>query len=58
VYFFTKFYFEIFLLILILGKRRSDAIRTEAIFLDVDGRAFWKLKCYTGGEDILLQGLF
>ena len=42
----------------ILGKQKSDAIRTEAIFLDVDGRAFWKLKCYTGEDVILLQGLF
>nr|POE46005.1 isoform 4 of cell division cycle-associated 7-like protein [Quercus suber] len=37
------------------SKQKSDAIRTEAIFLDVDGRAFWKLKGYTGEDVILLQ---
>ncbi|XP_075633014.1 uncharacterized protein LOC142605499 isoform X1 [Castanea sativa] len=39
------------------SKQKSDAIRTEAIFLDVDGRAFWKLKGYTGEDVILLQDM-
>jgi hypothetical protein len=33
---FSKLYFDISFLILFIGKRRSDAIRTEAIFFDVD----------------------
>jgi hypothetical protein len=52
---FFKLYFDISFLI---ERPRFDAIRTEAMFLDVDGRAFWKLKGYTGEKDILLQGLF
>ncbi|KAE8022112.1 hypothetical protein FH972_007943 [Carpinus fangiana] len=42
-----------------VSKRRPrfDAIRTEAMFLDVDGRAFWSLKGYTGEKDILLQDM-
>ncbi|KAG2714957.1 hypothetical protein I3760_03G053500 [Carya illinoinensis] len=38
-------------------KRISDAVRTEAIFLDVNGRAFWKLKGYGGDQGILLQDM-
>lgn len=50
--------FDIAFIIIFAERQKSDAVRTEAIFLDVNGRAFWKLKGYTGGQDILLQGLF
>ncbi|XP_057524440.1 uncharacterized protein LOC130804126 [Amaranthus tricolor] len=35
-------------------RQRSDAVRTEPVFIDDNGRAFWRLKCY-GDSDILLQ---
>lgn len=38
------------------GKQRSDAVRTEPILLDAEGRAFWKLRCLGAEEDTLLQG--
>ena len=34
----------------------SNAVRTEPVLLDVDGRVFWKLNGYNGQSDILLQG--
>ncbi|KAF2313757.1 hypothetical protein GH714_013219 [Hevea brasiliensis] len=36
-------------------KQRSDAVRTDPILLDVNGRAFWRLKGYSDQPDILLQ---
>lgn len=45
------------LFIILTGKKISDAIRTEALSLDVNGRAFWKLKGYARDQEILLQGL-
>lgn len=39
-----------------IGKRRSDAVRTEPKFLDAEGHAFWKLRCCGGEFDMLLQG--
>ncbi|KAI9378021.1 hypothetical protein POPTR_018G024400v4 [Populus trichocarpa] len=35
----------------------SNAVRTEPVLLDVDGRAFWKLNGYNGQSDILLQDM-
>ncbi|KAJ8434300.1 hypothetical protein Cgig2_009275 [Carnegiea gigantea] len=29
-------------------KQRSDAVRTEAVFLDVNGHAYWRLNCISG----------
>ncbi|KAK2663595.1 hypothetical protein Ddye_002169 [Dipteronia dyeriana] len=34
---------------------RLDAVRSEPICLDGRGRRFWRLKCYSGEMDILLQ---
>ncbi|KAI9173682.1 hypothetical protein LWI28_004800 [Acer negundo] len=34
---------------------RLDAVRSEPICLDGCGRKFWRLKCYSGEMDILLQ---
>lgn len=39
-------------------KPRSDAVRTEPIFSDVNGHSFWRLKACNGGPDIVLQGKF
>lgn len=36
-------------------KQRSDAVRTEPIIQEGNGRAFWKLKGYNGEPAILLQ---
>ncbi|KAJ9147373.1 hypothetical protein P3X46_029546 [Hevea brasiliensis] len=36
-------------------RQRSDAVRTDPILLDVNGRAFWRLKGYSDQPDILLQ---
>ncbi|CAK7353776.1 unnamed protein product [Dovyalis caffra] len=38
-------------------KRLSDAVRTDPVLLDIDGRAFWKLNAYNGQSDILLQDM-
>ncbi|XP_031398600.1 uncharacterized protein LOC116209177 isoform X2 [Punica granatum] len=38
-------------------RQRSDAVRTEPLFLDSNGHAFWKLKTSDGDSDILLQEL-
>ena len=38
-------------------EQRSDAVRSEPIFLDEHGRKFWILRCYSEKRDILLQGL-
>ncbi|KAJ6862228.1 hypothetical protein NC652_039152 [Populus alba x Populus x berolinensis] len=35
----------------------SNAVRTEPVLLDGDGRAFWKLNGYNGQSDILLQDM-
>ncbi|PSR87806.1 Cell division cycle-associated 7-like protein [Actinidia chinensis var. chinensis] len=37
------------------GKQRSDAIRTEPILLDVDGRTCWRLRGYSDEPKLLLQ---
>lgn len=39
-------------------RQRSDAVRTEPIIVDGQGRTFWKLKVYKGEPDVLLQGWF
>ncbi|KAJ8442520.1 hypothetical protein Cgig2_022403 [Carnegiea gigantea] len=36
-------------------KRRSDALRTEPIFLDNKGCVYWRLNCFSD-SDLLLQG--
>ncbi|KAF5479874.1 hypothetical protein F2P56_000659 [Juglans regia] len=43
----------------IVSKRKkiSDAIRTEALSLDLNGRAFWELKGYAKDQEILLQDM-
>ncbi|CAH9119166.1 unnamed protein product [Cuscuta epithymum] len=38
-------------------SQRSDAVRTEPIFLDTNGQVFWRLKCYSNKSEILLQEL-
>ncbi|XVF80438.1 hypothetical protein PTKIN_Ptkin15bG0073100 [Pterospermum kingtungense] len=38
-------------------RQRSDAVRTTPIALDVNGRAFWRLRGYTGENYILLQDI-
>lgn len=40
------------------GKQRSDATRTEPVFIDGSGRAFWKLRCYAAEYAVLMQGNF
>ncbi|KNA18950.1 hypothetical protein SOVF_066060 [Spinacia oleracea] len=35
-------------------RRRSDAVRTDAIFLDDSSRAYWRLTCF-GDSNLLLQ---
>lgn len=37
-------------------KRRSDALRTEPIFLDNKGRVYWRLNCFSD-SDLLLQDI-
>ncbi|KAI8528706.1 hypothetical protein RHMOL_Rhmol12G0168500 [Rhododendron molle] len=39
------------------GIRRSDAVRSEAMFLDGNGRKFWKLRGYSGNREILIQDI-
>ena len=41
---------------LCVAKERSQAVRTRPVFLDVDGRAFWRLNGYSEESDILVQG--
>ena len=41
-----------------VGKQRSDAIRTEPILLDVDGRTCWRLRGYSDEPKLLLQGYY
>ncbi|XAR51278.1 hypothetical protein NMG60_11005869 [Bertholletia excelsa] len=38
-------------------KQRSDAVRSEPILLDGDGRIFWKLRGHSGKREILLQDI-
>ncbi|KAL8092425.1 uncharacterized protein LOC141693316 [Apium graveolens] len=38
-------------------KERARAVRTEPIFLDVDGRAFWRLNGYSEESNILVQDI-
>ncbi|KAF7820004.1 zinc-finger of monoamine-oxidase A repressor R1 [Senna tora] len=38
-------------------KQRSDVVRTEPVFLDGSGRAFWKLKCYAAEYAVLMQDI-
>ncbi|KAL7192360.1 hypothetical protein ACSBR2_024236 [Camellia fascicularis] len=38
-------------------KQRSDAVRSEPILLDGNGRKFWKLRGYSSERDILLQDI-
>ncbi|KAJ6758610.1 hypothetical protein OIU74_025289 [Salix koriyanagi] len=40
-----------------LKETLSNAVRTEPVLLDVDGRVFWKLNGYDGQSDILLQDM-
>ncbi|KAG5522620.1 hypothetical protein RHGRI_034690 [Rhododendron griersonianum] len=37
--------------------QRSDAVRSEAMFLDGNGRKFWKLRGYSGKREILIQDI-
>ncbi|XP_058193749.1 uncharacterized protein LOC131310632 isoform X2 [Rhododendron vialii] len=37
--------------------QRSDALRSEAMFLDGNGRKFWKLRGYSGKREILIQAI-
>ena len=39
-------------------KQRSDAVRSEPIFVDGNGRKFWRSSCCSSDVDILLQGFF
>ena len=41
-----------------VAKERAKAVRTEPMFLDVDGHAFWRLDGYTEESNILVQGKF
>ncbi|KAK1269722.1 hypothetical protein QJS04_geneDACA018491 [Acorus gramineus] len=36
-------------------KQRADAVRTEPIVLDDNGRAFWRLRGYSDGSYVMLQ---
>ncbi|OAY60391.1 uncharacterized protein LOC110631073 [Manihot esculenta] len=38
-------------------RQRSDAVRTDPTLVDVNGRAFWRLKGYINQPDILFQDL-
>ncbi|KAF5747421.1 hypothetical protein HS088_TW05G00142 [Tripterygium wilfordii] len=38
-------------------EQRSDAVRTEPILSDTNGSVLWKLKCYTGEPNVLLQDM-
>ncbi|KAH7858537.1 hypothetical protein Vadar_025094 [Vaccinium darrowii] len=38
-------------------EQRSDAVRSEPMFLDGDGRKFWKLRGYCGKREILIQDI-
>ncbi|KAF8389793.1 hypothetical protein HHK36_024312 [Tetracentron sinense] len=40
-----------------IEKQRVDAVRTEPILLDGNGRAYWRLKSYPGESNILLQDI-
>ncbi|KAK1357518.1 Zinc-finger domain of monoamine-oxidase A repressor R1 [Heracleum sosnowskyi] len=37
------------------AKERSQAVRTRPILVDIDGRAFWRLNCYSEESSILAQ---
>ncbi|KAI3665519.1 hypothetical protein L6452_44146 [Arctium lappa] len=39
-----------------IDKQRPDAVRTEPVFRDNKGNAYWRLKGYSDKSDILLQG--
>lgn len=39
---------------LYIERQRSDAVRTEPVFLDGNGHAFWRLKGF--GDANILQG--
>ncbi|XP_063948900.1 uncharacterized protein LOC108221034 isoform X2 [Daucus carota subsp. sativus] len=39
------------------AKKRSQALRTQPLFLDGDGRAFWRLNCYPEESNILVQDI-
>ncbi|PSR96562.1 Cell division cycle-associated 7-like protein [Actinidia chinensis var. chinensis] len=41
--------------IMMKKKQRSDAVRSEPLFLDGNGRKFWKLRGYSGERDVLIQ---
>lgn len=41
---------------LYVEQQRSDAVRTQPIFVDPRGSVFWKLSASIGESDILLQG--
>ncbi|KAJ8631007.1 hypothetical protein MRB53_024330 [Persea americana] len=38
-------------------KQRLDAVRTEPLLLDQNGRAYWKLRSHSDGSHILLQDI-
>ncbi|XP_038691598.1 uncharacterized protein LOC119989899 isoform X2 [Tripterygium wilfordii] len=37
--------------------QRSDAVRTEPILSDANGSVLWKLRCYSGEPNVLLQDM-
>lgn len=39
------------------AKERSQAVRTRPILVDTDGRAFWRLNCYSEKSSILVQDI-
>lgn len=43
---------------IVVERQRSDAVRTEPMLLENNGRALWRLKGCRGEPDILLQGQF
>lgn len=50
------FYLLLTEIIFCIERQRCDAVRTDPLFLDFNGHAFWKLKASGGESDILLQG--
>ncbi|PRQ19577.1 hypothetical protein RchiOBHm_Chr7g0218691 [Rosa chinensis] len=41
----------------VTGKQQPDSFRTEPYLFDTDGHAYWKLKGYNDGDNVLLQDM-
>lgn len=41
-----------------VANERSQAVRTRPILVDINGRSFWRLYCYSEESSILVQGKF